>query len=533
MAVQVLLALLASQGAFWVFWAVARLLVDASAGRPASSRLLGVAALAGVLSALAEAGGVLVQRSSAATEEGLLRRRLLSHILDLGPARQRGRRSGNLVSLATDSVERVAAYRQTFFGSLFGAFLGPLLVLLALGLAVDPVTAGLLALCLPLVPLVVVGFQKAFRGVSSQSRAARMALSARFLEAIQGLETLRLLRAAARTADELAQAGERNRQATMRLLARNQVVLLVTDIVFSLLMVTLAACLAWWRLRSGAIDAAGALSVVLASVLLLEPLDKVGSFFYVGMGGMASERAVRGVLAQPLDRAHGPDPQPGTETTSVVDVEGAEVRHGENVVLPEASLQLRPLERVAILGPSGSGKSTLLSLLKADLLPHAGSARVAGHPVSPCGRREVRAASAVVAQSTWLFTGTLADNLRLAAPQATDEELWRSLRRVGLDDFVAGLPDGLDTWLGERGQTVSGGQAQRLSMARALLSRRPLLLLDEPSSQVDLDSERVLHQAVAALQGEASVVLVTHRPSLARGADRVLVLRDGRLEEQR
>ena len=178
---------------------------------------------------------------------------------------------------------------------------------------------------------------------------------------------------------------------------------------------------------------------------------------------------------------------------------------------------------------SGAGKSTLVSLVSGDLLPARGTLRVDGTALTPATQDEVRAASAVVAQSTWLFTGTIADNLRLADPGATEARMWQALEAANLAEEVRLMPEGLDTLLGEQGLGLSGGQAQRVSLARAFLADRPLLVLDEPTSQVDLDSEARIVEAVERVSAGRTVLTVSHRAGAVAGADRVLRVQDGRV----
>ncbi|MFZ2625558.1 MAG: ATP-binding cassette domain-containing protein, partial [Propionibacterium sp.] len=188
------------------------------------------------------------------------------------------------------------------------------------------------------------------------------------------------------------------------------------------------------------------------------------------------------------------------------------------VVLRDVDVEVPRGGRAVVLGPSGSGKSTMLRVLKGDLLPQSGEVLVDGVRLGAATRDRVRASSALVAQSTWLFTGSVRDNLALVRPQASEQELWAALELVDLADFVRGMPQGIDSAVGERGQALSGGQAQRISLARAFLSGRQLLLLDEPTSQVDLFSEQVIMAALDRLAADHTIVLVTHRMSAAGGA---------------
>jgi ABC-type multidrug transport system fused ATPase/permease subunit len=398
------------------------------------------------------------------------------------------------------------------------------------------VVAGWLALAIPAIPLLVGGFQSAFRGVSGRYRMTSRRFAAQYLDAIQGLPTATAFGRAQVKGLELARSAEHLRRMVMSLLARNQLVLLVIDSSFSLAMVTAAAALAAVRLGDGAITAGQAITVVLVSTVLLEPLDRVGQFFYVGMGGRAAVREIDTVLAQPAMVADAPGVRvPAADAASQEALALTDVTFaypGGRSVLDGVSFTVPRGGRVALIGPSGSGKSTVAALVQAHLRPASGSVRVAGHDATTVPVDWLRAQTAVVAQTTYLFTGTLADNLRLAAPDADDERLWDVLAQANLADDVRRFPDRLATRVGERGLSLSGGQAQRVAVARALLKDAPILVLDEPTSQVDAASEAALVDALDRAGEGRTVLIVAHRLSTVRGADQVLVLAEGRIVEQ-
>ena len=511
-----------------------------AAGPGAWRPLLLQAVLAAAVSGVCQIGVEALSRTSAAREEGRLRSRLLAHLFDLGPARAADLRSGSTVSLLTDGAERVALYRQTFLAPTAAAFASPALVLALLAVVIDPLPCLVLLVAVVLVPGFIIALHLRVRRSSSGSRRARTRLAGAYLDAIQGLTTLTLARAAARTAADLRRAGEDNRRAVMGLLAGNQLVILVTDCLFSLFFIAAAAGMALVRLRAGAINVGDALALVLTSFVLLEPLDRVGAFFYVGMGGLANQRAMRRVLG--ARRAPGAAPDDGAPAVppggrddaapalSLRRVTASWAGNGDGpVVLSDVDLTVARGEHVALIGPSGAGKSTLLALASGDLLPAAGTVRVGGIASTAATQDEVRAAGALVAQSTWLFAGTIADNLRLADPTATPERMWRALERANLAQEVRLMPAGLDTVVGENGLGLSGGQAQRVSLARAFLADRPLLLLDEPTSQVDLAGEAQIIEAIDRLAAGRTVLTVSHRAGALTGADRVIRVADGAL----
>ncbi|MGN8247159.1 ABC transporter ATP-binding protein/permease [Cellulomonas soli] len=526
-----------------VYLAVGAVLDGARDGRGTSAGVL-AGLLAGLLGiAIAGFAGPRLSLGAVGPREKVRRDVLLEQLFTLGVAFRTEGRSGRFVSTATDGVERASGYEATFRRPILASMTVPLVALVALGAAVDWTIAGWLALALPAIPLLIGGFQRAFRSVSTRYRQTARRFSAQYLDAIQGLPTATAFHRAEAKGAELARDAESLRVMVMRLLAGNQLVLLVIDSSFSLVMVTAAAGLAFERLRDGAISPGQAVAVVLVSTVLLEPLDRIGQFFYVGMGGRAAVREIDGVLAQrpvvadapgvlapPDIRPHG---APATADAPALELEHVDFAYpGGPPVLRDVSLRVPRGRRVALIGPSGSGKSTVAALVQAHLRPGAGTVRVDGLDATTVPVDWVRSRTAVVAQTTYLFTGTLADNLRLADPDATDEHLWHVLAQANLADEVRALPDRLATRVGERGLSLSGGQAQRLAVARALLKDAPILVLDEPTSQVDAASETALVDALDRAGEGRSVLVVAHRLSTVRSVDEVVVLAAGQVVEQ-
>jgi len=527
------LTLLGALGSGWCLISTGRAL-GALLRSSSSAGLLAQALTAAALSAVCQLLAQRVARFSAITEEAHLRRLTLAHLLGLGPARAADVRSGATASLLTDGAERVALYRQTFLAPTLAAAAAPLLVLIELAVVVDVVPALVLAAAVIMVPAFIVWCHSRLRASSSDSRRARMRLAAEYLDAIQGLRTLTLARAAERTSARLRLEGESNRRAVMGLLAGNQLVILLTDGLFSLFLITAAAGLALLRLSTGVIDVGDALAIVLTSYVLLEPLNHVGAFFYVGMGGMANQRAIRRILSRPLPRSTtspGARTSPAATAQSSIVLDDVEATWGADPVLEGVDLSVRRGESLAIVGPSGAGKSTLMAVLAGNLLPSSGSVRVEGTELSSVTQDEVRSASALVAQTTWLFTGTIADNLRLAQPYATPSQMWQALEVARLDKEVALMPEGLETQVGEAGLGLSGGQAQRLSLARAFLADRPVLLLDEPTSQVDLASEAAIVKSIEQLARGRTVVTISHRAGALTAVDRTVRVEAGAVHE--
>ena len=393
-------------------------------------------------------------------EEPRIRHAMIAQVFRLGVSERTKERSGRIVNTATDGVERSSNYRGTFIAPMLASLITPIMVV-AVVCAFDWVSAAVLAISIPVVPLTVGAFQKAFRSVSTRYRRASRALAAQELDAIQGLSTLSYIGAGKRVGRTLAQAAENVRRRVMRYLAGNQMVLLVVDGVFSLGMITGATALAYWRLSDGWFSVGQAVTLVLLSSIMLDPLDRIGQFFYIGMGGIAATREIKRftsetpeVVDPAEDGACAPAVLPAPGEVSIDGVSFA--YEADTPILRGASLRVAPGEHIAITGTSGAGKSTLSSLIQAHHRPSAGSICINGVDISQVPLQWLRSQIAVVEQTTYLFSDTLRANILIANPTASDEEILTALRIVGLDDLLTRLPEGLDTRVGDKGLALSG-----------------------------------------------------------------------------
>lgn len=468
---------------------------------------------------------------AASDAEKQLRAAALGSLYRLGAVDVQSR-AGPLLSLLTDGVQRTANYRAAFIGPMIGALTTPLLVLTIMALTVSGRIAGILALLLLIVPVVIAGFRRAVRPIGRSYRMTQGRLTAAFLEAIQALDTLVYARAAGRTAAELARRGEEHRSSIMRMLAGNQLLIFVVDAAFSLTVVVAATALALQGLAAGTLSLGGALAVLLMTTLVIGPVDIIGRFFYIGISGRAAQRSLSehlhsGTASEVAAGAGAVRPRGDVETAGAA-LSLSEVTAGwpgGPPVFTGLSLDIAPGEHVALIGPSGAGKSTIAALLQAHLLPRSGVVTVGGLETQKAQPAALRDQLAVVEQQTFLFLGTIEDNLRIAAPEADDDQLWEALETAGLAADVRNMPAGLATPVGEHGRLLSGGQAQRLAIARAALRDAPILILDEPTSQVDLSGEAAILEALRRLAAGRTVLTIAHRPLAVLSADRVIDLR--------
>ena len=506
-----------------LFW---RLGVVLDAGRFGSGEVAVMLLLGAVAAGFAGFGGWFSQWAASSTERRL-RQLVVSRIFDLGVAGTHDR-GGELLSTATIAVEKTATYRAGFLGPIVGALSTPFLVLAVMAATVDAPIAGWLALLVLLVPVLLGGFQQLVRPIGAAYRRTQLALSAAFLEAVQAIETLVYARAAGRVATRLAERGEEHRRGVMRLLAGNQVLIFVVDAAFSLTVVVAAGLLAVGRVSAGTLSLGQGVAITLMTVLVVGPVDVIGQFFYIGIAGRASQREIV-ELVEPASAATAAMPAAGRGSAdpslagTILLEEVTAGWPGGPDVLTGLSLRVEPGERVALVGPSGVGKSTLAAVVTGQLVPRAGRCRVDGVDAA-AEPALARSRVAVVEQRTFLFLGTIAENLRVAAPEADDARLWAALELAGLRDEVEAMPDGLATHVGEHGRLLSGGQAQRVAIARAALRDAPILVLDEPTSQVDLAGEAAILAALDRLARGRTVLLIAHRPGAVLAADRVVRL---------
>ncbi|MDO0934580.1 thiol reductant ABC exporter subunit CydD [Streptomyces sp. DG2A-72] len=459
-------------------------------------------------------------RASAAVKSEL-RGRLLERAGALGPGWLSGQRTGSLVALATRGVDALDDYFSRYLPQLGLAVVVPVAVLARI-VTEDWVSAAIIVGTLPLIPIFMM-----LIGWATQARMDRQwqllsRLSGHFLDVVAGLPTLKVFGRAKAQADSIRRITGEYRQATMRTLR----IAFLSSFALELLAtisVALVAVTIGMRLVHGEMDLyIGLVILVLAPEAYL-PLRQVGAQYHAAAEGLAAAEEIFAVLETPVP-ASGSAAVP----TGPVRFEGVTVRYSGRSMdaVSEASFAVEPGETVALVGPSGAGKSTLLHVLLGFVRPTEGRVLLGGVDLAEVDLEEWRSRIAWVPQRPHLYAGTIAENVRLARPDADDTDVRQALRDAGALKFVDALPQGLETLLGEDGAGLSAGQRQRLALARAFLADRPVLLLDEPTAALDGETEGEVVEAVRRLAVGRTVLLVVHRPALLGVADRVV-----RLEE--
>ncbi|MEU0562948.1 thiol reductant ABC exporter subunit CydD [Dactylosporangium sp. NPDC006015] len=473
-----------------------------------------LAAVVALRAAVAWAQEVAAARSSAAVKRQL-RSRLLAHVAALGPGAAGD--SGKVAVLATRGLDALDAYFARYLPQLVLAALVPVIVLARIAPA-DLVAAGTIALTLPLIPVFM-----ALVGLHTESANRRQfrllaRLSHHFLDIVAGLPTLRVFGRAKRQAGVIARISAEQRTTTMRTLRVAFLSSLVLELLATL-SVALVAVGIGLRLVDGSLGLATALLVLILAPEAYLPLRQVGANYHASAEGLAAATSVFEILDRPPP-PHGTAPAPA----GTVRFEDVVVRHDgrSEASLPPFTAEIHPGELVALTGPSGCGKSTALAVLLGFAAPAAGTVTVDGQDLTAVDPDAWRRLVAWLPQRPWLSAGTIADNIRLGAPAATEESLRRAADLAGALEFIDALPDGMSTRLGDDGAGLSAGQRQRIALARVFLRDAPLVLLDEPTANLDAATEAGILAAIRAYATGRTVIMTAHRPALIALADRAI-----------
>ncbi|MFI6785815.1 thiol reductant ABC exporter subunit CydD [Nonomuraea sp. NPDC050383] len=521
----------------------AELLAGVLSGRFAATALAGLVAVVALRALLAWTQGVFGGRTATGVKSAL-RRRLLGRLQELGPARLSGHRSGELVTLAGRGLDRLDAYLTGYLPAVAVAAVVPVAVLVRL-FAADLTSAVIVLVTLPLIPVFGALVGMTTKAVTERQFHALSRLGGHFLDVVRGLPTLRAFGRARYQATVIRQVADAHRSATMRTLRVAFLSSLVLELCASLSLALVAVPIGL-RLLGGSLDLTTALLVLLLAPEAYLPLRVMGTRFHASMEGVAAADAAFAVLdgaADPADSRAVPDrtagpaesrggaAPPGREPPRI-ELHDVTVRYPgrDDAALSGVSLTIEPGERVALVGESGGGKSTLLHLLLGFVQPSEGRVLVDGADLRDLDAGAWRDRLAFVPQRPHLFATSVADNIRLGAPDASQEEVRRAAAAARADEFVERLPGGYDAQVGERGANLSAGQRQRVALARAFCRpHAPVLLLDEPTARLDGRSEAAVVAATADLSRGRTAVIVAHRPAMIELADRVVRLHEGRV----
>ncbi|MFE6400830.1 thiol reductant ABC exporter subunit CydD [Streptomyces alboflavus] len=514
---------------------LATVLADGFAGRAFhTGPLVALAAVMSLRALLTWARGVLAQRAAADVKR-TLRDRITGRLRHTGPLRLAAGRHGETATLLTRGLDALDPYVVGYLPTTAATAVVPLVVVGWLAWT-DWTSALIVVVTLPLIPVfgALVGVHTARRTARQWRLLAR--LGGHFLDVVAGLPTLRAFgreRHQARVVGEMADA---HRRATLRTLRVAFLSSFVLETVATL-SVALVAVPVGLRLLHGELDLRTALIVLFLAPEAYVPLRALGAAFHDSAEGVAVAERVFAVLDDEAETPSGRTDQapPPDARTSHLRLDDVTVHHAGRAepALRHACLSVRPGEHVALVGPSGAGKSTLLALFLGFVAPAAGRVEVGGRDLGGLDGDAWRAQVAWVPQRPHLFAASVADNIRLGRPDASDAEVRAAARAASADGFIGELAEAYDTVLGEHGAGLSAGQRQRVALARAFLKDAPVLLLDEPTAHLDPESEAAVTRATVDLMRGRTALVVAHRTSLLPHADRIVTVRAGRLDSNR
>lgn len=502
-------------------WVIAQALAALAGGETVPASALTILS-AGIVARTISAR--LASRESFIASQGVkktLRRRIYEKLLALGPDYVEAVPTAEVVQLSVEGCEQLETYFGQYLPQLFYAVLAPVTLFFMVAPVCLP-AAVVLLLCVPLIPVTIVAVQKVAKRILGDYWDQYAELGDSFLENLQGLTTLKIYQADASRHEAMNAEAERFRVVTMKVLSMQLNSIIVMDIVaLGGAVAGMAVALAF--AAAGAVDLFGCLFIILISADFFLPMRQLGSYFHVAMNGIAASEKIFRLLGLPDPAPRPLLPERGDHFSmgrvSFSYEEGRRVLDNVDIDVPSVGL-------TAIVGESGSGKSTVAALLSGRYDGYEGNVFLGGKQVRDIDRAALARYVTVVGLQARLFAGTVADNLRMAAPDATDEELWQALELARLADFLR-EQDGLATRLAENAANLSGGQRQRLSLARAILHNSPVYIFDEATSNVDVESEQDIMDAICGLARYKAVVVISHRLVNAVPARRIYVLDHG------
>ena len=456
-----------------------------------------------------------------------VKRILREKMLKLGASYSERVSSSEVVQVSTEGVEQLETYFGKYLPQLFYSLTAPVTLFIIL-CRVSLKASVILLICVPLIPISIVVVQKIAKKLLNKYWSIYTVLGDSFLENLQGLTTLKIYQADQQKADEMDVESQNFRRITMKVLTMQLNSTSVMDIV-AYGGAAIGMVVAVTEFLKGNLTISGTLCIVLLASEFFLPLRLLGSFFHLAMNGMAASDKIFKILDLPEPEAGVKTLPEGSLDISLKDVhfsyeEDREILKGINLNLPAGSF-------VSLVGESGCGKSTIAGLLSAKNRGFSGEITIGGVPLSEVNETNLMEHVVLVRHNSYLFKGTVEENLRMAKPDATEEEMKAVLQKVNLLGFLQ-TQDGLQTKLLEKAGNLSGGQCQRLVIARALFKDAEVYILDEATSNIDIESEELIMQVIHELAKTRTVLLISHRLANVVKSDQIYFLKDGEIKER-
>lgn len=456
----------------------------------------------------------------------ILREKIYDKLLRLGASYREQTATSEVVQMAAEGVEQLETYFGRYLPQLFYSLLAPVTLFAVLSF-VSLKASVVLLICVPLIPISIVAVQKFAKRLLSRYWGVYTGLGDSFLENLQGLTTLKIYQADGQKAEEMDQEAERFRNITMKVLTMQLNSTSVMDIV-AYGGAAAGMIVAVSEYLSGTLSFAGALTIILLASEFFIPLRLLGSFFHIAMNGMAASDKIFCLLDLP-------EPEKGTKESGGssldVDFENVSFSYEEDrQILKVISFRIPAGSMVSLVGESGCGKSTAAAMLMGRNRGYQGSVRLGGVELSEVSEESLMKSVTRVAHNSYLFKGTVEENLRMGKPDANRQEMIAVLRKVNLWGFLE-AQEGLDTKIQEKGSNFSGGQCQRLALARALLHDTPVYIFDEATSNIDVESEEMIMEVIRELAKTRTVLLISHRLANVVTSDCIYMMVQGEIRE--
>ena len=454
----------------------------------------------------------------------VLREKIYRKLLRLGSSYKEKAQTSEIVQISVEGVEQLETYFGAYLPQFFYAMLAPLTLFIVLGFVNVPAAAVLLV-CVPLIPAAIAAVQTWAKKLLSKYWGQYTALGDTFLENLQGLTTLKIYRADDFKNDEMNVEAEKFRKITMKVLTMQLNSITIMDLI-AYGGAALGIVMSVTQYSKGNVSLAGCLLIIMLSADFFIPMRQLGSFFHIAMNGMAAGQKIFRLLDLPEAEEKKADCPKGDIVCRDLHFSydnDREILSGVNMTFKRGAF-------TAIVGESGCGKSTISAILTGRNKGYGGSVSVGETELSEIREADLMENITYISHQSYLFKGTVRDNLLMGKPDASDSELWEVLERVNLADFVRN-EKGLDTGLSEKASNLSGGQCQRLALARALLHDSPIYIFDEDTSNIDVESENDIMNEIQNLAESKTVILISHRLVNVVKADAIYVMVNGKIAE--
>lgn len=512
-----------------IMGAIAKLLQDLYKGRVGHKQVILTLIIAIAAISIRFVCSVISSKMSYLSSKSVkktLRQMIYQKLLRLGSSYKEQTNTSEVVQVAVEGVEQLETYFGAYLPQFFYAMLAPLTLFAVLSFINFP-SAILLLICVPMIPVTIILIQRWAKKLLSKYWSQYTALGDTFLENLQGLTTTKIYQADAFKHKEMNEQSEHFRKITMKVLTMQLNSITIMDLV-SYGGAALGVILATTQFKSGKVDLFGCIMIILLAADFFLPMRLLGSFFHIAMNGMAASDKIFRLLDLPEEKEKNAtvpeDCSIECRNLRFSYEADREILHGINLSFPKGSF-------TAIVGESGCGKSTISGILMGRNKGYFGDIIVGQTPLHQLNEANLMKNFTYISHQSYLFKGTVRDNLLMARPEATDDNLWHVLEQVNLANFLKS-ENGLDTMLNEKASNLSGGQCQRLALARALLHDSPVYIFDEATSNIDVESENDIMTQIYKLAVHKTVILISHRLANVAGADKIYVLDKGTIVEE-